>query len=309
MHERRLWWFALFAGLLVGSGFGSAITQILNANPVPGALASILGLRTAPLGRLNALWLQARATGPEATVTLAAFGLLLAVLLALVLWLAVIGVNAIVLAAERTERSQAIPPDLRRRAGARFWPTLGIHAFAKGTEALLLALWGTTIAAAAVKISAATSARALVAFVVAAILLTVIHIAVPYAIASAVIDRRNWTLALREALTLLREHWLISVETSFLLTAANIGAIAVWLAGSALLALPFLFLGGAAFAYGWKTTFSVAIVGGIMTLIAYLAVVSMIFTTFLATVWTHLYLRLTDPGEKPKPWLHRMLHK
>ncbi|MDO8598552.1 MAG: hypothetical protein Q7S02_00400 [bacterium] len=305
LRARHLWWFALFGGLLIGSGFGSAIIQTLNANPAQSVLAQVLDLQTTSPDRISALWEQARATGWGATVALSAYGLLLLAFLAIIIWFAVIGVNAIVVAASRAPKSPSSSKELRRAAHARFWPTLGIHVIAKGTEAILLAAWGAVLIASAVQNTPFVNARAILAFVVTAVLLTCIHIIAPYAITSAVLDRRNALTALREAFALLRDHWFITIEASLLLTLTNIVAIAVWLAGGALLALPFLFLGGIAITKGASTLFSTALIGGIITLAIWLACIAMVFTTFLVSAWTLLFLRLTSTGERPQSWFAR----
>lgn len=305
LRKRRLWWYALFAGLLIGSGIGNALTQVVGADPTRGAIAAIVNQIAEPISQPALLWAQARATGTGATIALVAYGLFLSGLLALILWLAVMGMNALVLAAERTARSTDIPTDLRQRVRRPFWSTLGIHVVMKAATATLLTIWGVVLATVASNRTTGATAGGVVAFTITVLLLTIIHLATPYAIASAVLDRRRTWSALRDAFALLRERWLITMEASILLTLANIAGVAAWLAGSFLLALPFLFLGGIAITKGATTLFTIAIIGGIVTLLAYLTVIAMCFTTFLATAWTLLYLRLTGPGEEPEPWITR----
>lgn len=305
LRTRRLWWFALFGGLLIGSGFGSALIQTLNVNPAQGALARVLDLQTTSPDRISALWEQARATGWGATVALVAYGLLLITFLAIIIWFAVIGVNAIVIAASRVPKSPSSLKELRRSAHARFWPTLGIHVIAKVAEAILLAAWAGVLIASMIQNTPFVNIRTVLAFVVTAMLLACIHIIAPYAITSAVLDRRNTLTALREAFALLRDHWFITIEASLLLTLTNIVAIVVWIAGGALLALPFLFLGSIAIAKGASALFSTALIGGIVVLAIWLACVAVVFTTFLVSAWTLLFLRLTSAGERPQSWFAR----
>jgi|GEM_PF-5637267 len=304
-RARSLWWFAFFGGLLIGSGFGSAVLQTLNANPAQDVLMRVLTMEATTSDRVGALWAQARATGPAATVALSAYGVLLASLLALIVWLAVVGVNAIVIAASHASEPLPTLRELRRRAHARFWPTFGIHVIAKAAEAVLLTAWGAALIASAVRDTPMTNVRAILAFVVTVILITIIHVATPYAVASAVLDRRSMLTALREAFALLRDHWFIAVETSLFLTLANVAAIAVWIIGSALLVLPFLFLGSIAIAKGVGALYAIALIGGIGVLAVWLAGIAVIFTTFLISAWTLLFLRLTGEGEEPEAWITR----
>jgi len=306
LRERRLWGFALFAGLLIGSGFGTAIVQVSGTDPTQDILPRILALNAGSLSRIGPLWSQAIATGAGAVAALSALGVVILVFLLAVLWFAVIGTNALVLAGEHIARAKAIPRDLRQRAQARFWPTLTIHLIAKVVTVALLTAWGSVLTATAFAETSRATVRGIIAFVVTALLLTVVHIATPYAIAGVTLDRRGALTAFREALTLLRDRWLISVEASLLLTAANFLSIAAWAAGSLVLALPFLFLGGIAIANGNGAILTIAIVAGITVLVAYLVLIVMVFTTFLMTAWTLLYLRLTGEGEEPEAWLTRV---
>jgi len=305
LHERRLWGFALFAGFLIGSGFGTAVIQVSGTDPAQEFLPGILNIHVGLLSRISPLWAQAVATGPGATAALAAYGVILLAILLAILWIAVVGGNALMLAAERRARAAAIPRDLRLRAQERLWPTLAIHGIAKVLTAALLAAWGAVLTVSAFATTPFATARGIVAFIVTALLLTTIHIVTPYAIANVLLDRRRIAPAIREAFVLLRDRWLISVEASLLLSAVNVLGIIAWIGGSALIALPFLFLGGIAIANHASALLTATVAVGITALIVYLALVAMAFTTFLTTAWTLLYLRLTDEGEEPVPWLHR----
>lgn len=307
LRERRLWWYAFFAGLLIGSGFGTAITQVSGTDPAQDVLPRMLDLNAGSLNRIPLLWTQAVATGPGAAAALIAFGVVVLALLLAILWFAVVGANALVLAGEHVARGKAIPSDLRSRAQMRFWPTLAIHLIAKAVMVALLTAWGEVLAVTAFATTSGATARGITAFVVTALLLTVVHIVTPYAIANAMIDRRGTLPALREAVALLRERWMISIEASLLFSAVNLLSIVVWLVGSTLVALPFIFLGGIAIANGMGVVLTATIVVGIATLVVYFTLIAMCFTTFLTTAWTLLYLRLTGEGEEPEPWIHRAL--
>ncbi len=307
VRERRLWGFALFAGLLIGSGFGTAVVQVTGVDPTRSVLPSILDLNVGSLSRIGPLWSQAVATGTGAVAALSALGVVILALLLAILWFAVVGANALVLAGEHVARAKAIPRDLRQRAQARFWPTFTIHLIAKVVTIALITAWGSVLTTTAFAATPRATVRGIIAFVVTATILTVIHIATPYAIASATLDRRGALSAIREALVLLRDRWLISVEASLLLTTANFLSIAAWAAGSLVLALPFLFLGGIAIANGASAMLTVAIIAGIAVLVAYLVLIAMVFTTFLTMAWTLLYLRLTSEGEEPEAWTTRVV--
>lgn len=305
LRERRLWPFAIFAGFLIGSGFGTAIVQLSGTDPTQEFLPNVLSINTKSFSRIGPLWAQAVATGPGATAALIAYGIVLLAILFAIIWIAVVGVNALMISAEHTARATALPRDLRRRAQERFWTTLVIHGTAKVATILLLAAWGAMLTVNAFSDTPLATARGIVTFVIVAILLTIIHIATPYAIANAIFDRHGVIPAIREALTLLRDRWLISVEASILLSAINALGIVVWLGGSVIIALPFLFLGGIAITNGASALLTTTIAIGITALVIYLALIAMAFTTFLTTAWALLSLRLTDPGENPEPWLTR----
>lgn len=305
IRERRLWWYALFAGLLIGSGFGTAVAQVSGTDPAQGVVLRVLDLNVPSFSRIPLLWTQAVATGPGAAAALVALGVVILALLLTILWFAVVGANALVLAGEHVAHMRTIPRDLRGRAQERFWPTFGIHLIAKALTVALLTAWGEVLTVSAFTATRGSTIRGIAAFVITALLLTVVHIVTPYAIANATIDRRSALPALREAVALLRERWMISIEASLLFSAVNLLSIVVWLIGSVLVALPFLFLGSIAAANGMSAVLTTTIVVGVAALVAYFTLIAMCFTTFLTLSWTLLYLRLTGPGEEPEPWIMR----
>lgn len=301
--ERQRWPFALFAGLLIGTGIGSAILQTLGTDPSQGALGAFLHPSTGLYGQAGELWTQARATSTGATIALIAYGIVITAMIGGIFWFAVVGANALMLftaARDPVARRAVI-----RRAARRFWHTAATHIILKVLTVVVLIGWSMVFTRAIVVSTTESTAAAIIVFVLAASVLSCVHIVTPYTIAGITIDERPFGPALREAFALLRDRFLITIEASVLLTIASVVGFLVWIIGSFILAIPFALLFGIALAQHAPSFILTTVAAGLITLAAYLIILTMMYTTFLITAWALLYVRLTSPGAKPEAWLHR----
>ncbi|MBI4433458.1 hypothetical protein HY632_01675 [Candidatus Uhrbacteria bacterium] len=302
-HLRRFWYAALFGGILIGSGMGTAVFQVLGADPT-NSVARVIAAPSSPLATLATLWAQARATGIGATIALLAYGMLLCAALLALVWLAIHSVNVLVLATERRSRHTAIGATIHRDAESAFVPTLCIHLLTKAMTIIALIGWIRLLVHAALT-TAVMTLWVILGFLGVVALLIITEIVTAFAIASIVLDGRPALAALRDGGALLRRYGRVTLEHTFLFTAAHVGAAIVWVIGTILLALPFIFLMSIGSAQHIAALPRLAVGIGIPVLIAYLAVVTMWFNTFLIAAWTLLYLRLTSAAEEPVPWLLR----
>lgn len=301
-RERRVWVYAFFAGTLIGTGFLSAVVQAFDADPVQRAIADAIDPQRGLLQQALALWAHAAANGVGAAIALLAYAALLVSGALAGIGLAVYGGNVVLLRASRMSDNPGTLVPTRSRE--RFWAAFGVHAVARIITTALLAGWTAVLLRAVTMDVSFPWAAAL--FVVVTTVLTILHVATPFALASAVLDGASVSAAYREALVLIRDRWLVVTEASLLLSAINLASIAVWIAGSMALAFPFVLLGAIGAANGNPALVTIAIALGIVALVAYLLILSTLFTSFLIAFWTLLFLRCTATGTEPKAWILRI---
>lgn len=304
----RRWPYALLAGLLIGTGIGSALLQTLGTDPTQGSIGILLDPERGIYAQAGGLWALANTTGTSAAVLLVGFGTLVTAVILALFWFAVCSTNALVLAA--ADDVAGIPAVRTfRRARTHVASTAAVHILATTATVTILAAWSALFTWAAAFPSPRATVFAIVGFVVTALLLSILHLATPYAIVAITVDARPFVPAVREAFALLRDRWLITVEASLLLSAANVIAFLAWLLGSMVLIAPFALLVGVSVAERIPALTFIAFAAGILTLLVYLIAVVVIFTTFLITAWTRLSLRLTTPGTQPEAWLARRFER
>lgn len=303
LRERRIWIFSLLAGLIIGSGIGSALIQIYSIDITDGWLGYGEGM----IGLVGGLWAQARATGAGAMVTLSVLWVLLLATVAAFIWLVVVSVAAIVLGSESPARGMAVPIGIGKRAIAYTWSVFVVLIFVRVGIFIATAIWHSILFWHVVTPTTLTMVASIVAFIALAGVFSVLHIATPFAVMGVVFDRMRPLRAIQEALVLIRDRWLVIIEVSCVLTIANIIGVIAWLAGSFIIALPFAFLVGIGSTKGipWLTMTSFA-VGGV-ALTVFTIIIAIIITTFLTSAWTIVYLRLTGQGDAPEPWLTRVI--
>lgn len=304
-RERRVWVFALLAGLIIGSGIGNALMQIYGVDVTDGWWGYGEGMA----GSIGGLWVQARATGVGATAALGALGALIIASVAVVIWAVVVSVAAIVIGAEPLARGATAPTGLGKRAIASAWPVFVVLLAMRVGIFLAMTIWRAALLWQIKSPTTPVIAIGIITFITLVVVISILHITTPFAVMNVVIDRARPLRAIREALALIRDRWPIIIESSCVLTIANAIGVIVWIAGSFILALPFVFLVGIGSIKGmpWLTMASFA-VGGIVLAI-FTVILSMIVTTFIVSAWTMVYLRLTGSGEAPEPWLHRALSR
>ncbi|MDO8462971.1 MAG: hypothetical protein Q7S96_01710 [bacterium] len=294
LRERRLWLYALFVGLAIGSGFASATLQVLGGDPTQQAAALVPLLQTEGGTTAAELWQTARTNGTAATGGLLAFGAAALALVGVFIWLIVLSTNALLLAGAALARGEKIPRDLRRRAHARSWPTLAILILFRIAGAAVLIAWGVILRYAIAVPTTAGTIAGVIGFIVAVLALTVLHLATPLALIETTVTRRRVGDAIRRTFAHLNAHRLLALKFSVALSAANILFLLVWSVGGLLVVLPFVFLGGVAVQTGTETLYIVAMISGLTVLTIVALTTAAIYVLFLTNAWTQFALRLND---------------
>lgn len=302
----RLLWPALFAGLAIGSGFGSALARLFGVDVAESAIERLTRPSAGTFGSVASLWVIARGNGVAATVGLLALGVLLLAILAFLVWWSVVATVAVVGAARYAADGTPIPTHHTRGAHRAFRAAFGILASTRILTAALLAGWGALLVRAAIRVSPGVDATAVVAFVVGAIALTALDAFVGLGVAGVAIDRLPFRTAVRDAASLLRDHRWVVGEWSLLLTVVHAIAILASAAIATLAALPFTFLGGLAVSLGHAALVRAAFLGGLGAVTLAVILTSAMTSMFLGVAWGLCYLRLTGSEEPPGPWIRRI---
>ncbi|MDO8425242.1 MAG: hypothetical protein Q7T01_01885 [bacterium] len=303
IRERRLWVVAIFAGLVLGSGFGSAIIRLLAGDPTQ--QITLLIPFTPDGATLSALWHQARTTGPLATAGLLGLGAVVLAIGTFLVYMVTMSTNAVLLGNRERIAGHSVPRTLFRAGRERFWPSFATIAVMRVIGAIIILCWMGLFARTLAMPETTGVALAAAGFVIATLLLAVLHIVTPLALIGVVLDRQRVRVALAEAFALLRTYRLVLTEFSLLLTAAHIVFYLALIIGGALIAIPYSIVNSIAVATGSLTLFRIALIGTISTFLVFAIACSALFASFIASMWTQLAVRLTTTGEAPEAWITR----
>ncbi len=285
IRERRLWWYALPAGFAIGSGFGSAIAQALHGSLLPLPMALFAEPWVATIGRVGAIWDQARATGIGATIATVAFAVLLACFALAMVWLIVACANVLILAVGYRLEGKPMPRALLRAVADRWAPAFAVHLMAQVVAWVVLRGWSAIIGSIGIVPSIGETIRLTAGFVVTVLVLSAWSVLTVLALVGVVLDHQRPVVAMRNAFIALRDRWLALTLVSALLTIANAASLAVWIGGTFVLALPFLFIGGIGVSMRSGAVIQGATVTGMPVLVAFSVLLAVIFTVFITAAW------------------------
>ncbi len=209
---------------------------------------------------------------------------LLVVLLALfVVWLMVVSQAALMRIVGRTyQKKSASFFDGIAVGATKFWTLLQMNVFA------LLLGWGLWILITGVPASIylinglpVWGLVAHIGSIVAVIISAIIAFLVQFATASVVLQGTSLMVAIVESWRLFRNNILVSIEMAIIIFALNLGVLLVVFGTTALLIQPFS-------------------VGGLLGIIAVVAVEYAVMSAFSFAAWTIIYLKLTEGKAESK---------
>lgn len=177
-----------------------------------------------------------------------------------------------------------------------FWPLLGIGILARLDLPLYFWLFNS--------LAASDTSAGVVLFILAFVAVTIISLVLSllgvYASALVILEQVSFTQAIREAIQLFREHWLVSLEMALILYLVSIVVGLGVLISLFILAVPFLLLGLIAALTGSSVVLWIVLIPAILVYIAFLVLAGSAFVTFQYSAWILLYLRLYGQGAVAK---------
>jgi hypothetical protein len=292
--NRYLWFFGLFAAILVNNGliklifFGGQNSRVSQE-----AFLSWQGLRNAGIlswqvfpnmGKL----LQ---TEPLAFLTIIFMLLLLTAMAIFLIWLAIVSEIGLVNNAAREHLGKS--HDLKDGINVgwkRFWPVLALNLLLHGVIMLMASILGYFFVS---QISGWYYFAFYVLFVPLAIIFSFL---IYYAIAYVVIKGEKVASALGQAWQLFLANWLVSLEMAFLLFAVSFVATLALLLFFMVLAVPFLFLIYILLKLALSFLFWLMLIFTTVVFIAGFFLAGSLLTTFYISAWTNLFVELISKG-------------
>ncbi len=214
----------------------------------------------------------------------------------LLIWLAVISQIAIVSNSYKIIKSKKETADLNLHTGVlagtkSFWSTFWLNLISKVVINVLVFLvslplmfvfWNKTF----------SGSFYIVLFVILVPLAIAFSLMIKYAIAFVVLKKANFSLALKSAIRLFRENWIVSIEMAFLLFTISFFATLVILTASLVIAIPFFFLAVTFLSAFTSLAFWSVVILGIIVLTLFIIFCGSILSTFQIVAWTNLFNHL-----------------
>lgn len=299
---KSLWFFGLFAALLGTGGeyeiLGQAISQPGNqawffAAYIIKAKNFIFGFLS--LGGQN--WREifiVMANNPQTFSFLALICLVALAVTVFFIWLAIISqVGLIKNASAAVKDKPETINDAIDFATGKFWPAVLINLCLKIAIFILFLVLG-AVAFTIGRGNLAGHAVYYAAFVVFVFAVFIVSFLVRYQLFFVILKKQKIWPALQSACRLFKQHWLVSLETSFILFTVSLGVIFInTLVISMSLTMPVIVL----FYYHWAAwAIGLLSITGFILMLAVNLFLIAVLTTFSWAAWTALFERLNADG-------------
>jgi hypothetical protein len=290
VRHQHLWIFGFFATFI---GFGGVSEVLVGAYDRSTRLMPIIaGLHANPLLSLpGATTLRALVNASDfPLLSLVVFTAILALGFAVFAWIVTLSIGSLIASIAKINRGgDPTFPDAMREGAERFLPVFGVNVAMKALIAAAFFLTGTNLFALLIDSSAVAAIAYLIAFVLFTAIAIIASILQIFASNAVVVDGDGAIAALGRAWSVLRHHWLISLEMTVILFLVTLFATLAAGFAATILAVPFVFLVLLASAVGaqgaivWLMT-----VGAVIALVAVVSFGSFM-TTFQSAAWTLLW--------------------
>jgi hypothetical protein len=302
-HKHLLLW-GLFVGLLGNAGeyqfLVTSFDRVGGTEVLPPLALRLLDVPPATPASATGLW-RALTTDTFSAFVVLLLSLLLVASVIFLIWLTMVSVVALVRAGAAVSAGKA-PAGVGQavvEAQPFFGSVLVLYVFGRLLVWLLLTLLA-FFGLLALNDFLVGFPVFLVAFAVLLPALFLVSFATRYAIMFAVLDRLPILEAIDRAIALTRRHWLVSVELAFFLFAVNLALSLLLAALVALVVVPILLAAfvvlGTGLAVGALSLFAL----GAGLFLLFLFSVGATLGAFQWTAWTHLFLKLKEPGSVSK---------
>lgn len=298
-EHKSLWSFGLFAMLLGQLG----IAELLLKVGVASKTGDIGGVWTYAVYVLNPMnWVEIFSLMTKSAETVIWFIWMLIILgglTAVVVFVAVVSQGAIIHAAARyTKNKKALPNEGKAWAVAadHFWKLFFLNVLRK----LVLFITALAVAWGAVYAAAHPGGGSWIFFFIflfAVLIGTILSILLVYASAYVLEEEYSFWESITAATQLLSEHWLVSFEVGIILMFMNIVLLILLFGGVVyLFFLPILIGANLGPALGSLEVVRAGALFGYMLFGLYAVTLMSIFTVYINTTWTYLFMKMHKHG-------------
>jgi len=300
--EKRYWFIALFAGILLTGSIYDVVWRGLNSLSPQASITSTL----------VPFWAAMTESWAGLTLTdtiLGGVGVFLITTFCIVVAFSVFGASCIAQGAlvyAMGNRRRGETPGVRAAltVGSRaIWPVATLNLFALAvlwavrsliSIALVISVTDTTVFSYLIYLTA------FVVFVTLAVAVVIIQI---FALNAMILQGATLAQAIERGVMILRRHWVISLETAAILFVLSIGAWILTIAVNMLLAIPLFMLSITAAVLNVTVLFWATLYVGILLFILILLAIAGFMIVMHYATWTVMFRRLGEGGAMPK--VHR----
>lgn len=294
---KHLWFFGLFASLLIGGGAWEyqMFTESLNQNLTNGSTISLgspvaMGafLQALVFGLINLFNYDFLTIINTLSIILITF-----IFLAVIVWLAAVCQAALISSIKKIGDSKK-EVDCGIRAGLSeaavfFWPVLLINLVTRVVISALLFIAGFPLLFISIQDSRLMATSYLILFIIFIPVCLGISLISKYVIAFKVLDHKSSVSAIEHGFRLFMNNWLVSLET-----AVSLFLISFLCSGLSITFLLVIFLPWVVLGVLFKIYWLIIIL--MISAIMIIAIIGAALTNFQTAIWTNLFLRLKDKG-------------
>lgn len=294
--HKHLWLFGFFATFI---GFGGASEILLGAyDRITDAVPLATGVAQSPLTLLPGFTtLHAMATGlspTSAILSIVLFVIMAVLLLAAFAYIIALSIGALVYSIRKVERGgEPAFSEAVKEGNKAVGRVLIINVGAKIAVWLSFTLTGLTLIGLLSNKNFFTIFFFLCSFVLFTILALALSLVSAYATNSTVIEKMPVIPSLADGLRILKKNWLISLEMAIILLVINVGIAVLALFSALIVSVPLVFMFFVAALVKSAALMTAVMSITMIVLLAILFVAMSFLTTFQASAWTLLWIRLS----------------
>jgi len=303
-QNRYLWFFGLFAALLIGSGSEFSILYRGLSGESQGAFfpgirsimeTGVFSAQTIP--NLGRLFMEE----PFSVIMIMLVGTIVLILFAFLVWLTIISqaalVNnsALIIGKKKNNFQDGINAGMKN-----FWSVFSLNLIVRLFVYIIFLLVSLPLILSAGRNVAGSNLAFGILFLLFIPVAVALSFIIKYAIAYSVIKRTDIFESIKLGWDLFAKNWIISLEMAFLLFFINFVAGFLIIVSLLILAVPVLFLGFILLKVGAGFAFGLVMMLGFFLFLAAIGISGALLATFQISAWTGLFIELISKGGASK---------
>ncbi|MFC1622666.1 hypothetical protein ACFL1Y_01570 [Patescibacteria group bacterium] len=295
-RAKYLWFFGLFAVLIVNSGEVNLIID--NFSSLAEQSSFLRDLKVfylqGSLGNFGANWQQLVANFNWASLLLI---ILIAAFFIFLLWLAVVSQVGLISGAYKKYRKQLFGFKMAFKTGQQnFWQVLGLNVLGRVIIYGILFIVGLPLGWLYLSQNSeiAQAIFMFLAFLIMIPLAVIVSFLIKYAVIFSVLKKDSFSQAIKNAWHLFAQNWIVSIEMAILMFLVAVAGGIVMILSSLVLAIPLSLLFYVFYVLNVGGLLMLSIVIAMIMFIALLVWIGALLSTYQMTSWVLLFDRLTE---------------